>query len=467
MLPIQSIEGHMAIERTAHDKGLRFPGTKKFLSSLDHIIQLNTFLVFGASLVVLYHFQHQFGEIRAFMLASSWGVAFYYFTLCVLTFKAGFLLFLLYNYLRYRPVEPASDEALPHCTVIVPAFNEGSFVYKTLESILASDYPMEKLQVIAIDDGSSDDTWEWIQKAQAQWGNLVTAHKQARNMGKRHALYRGFKEGRGSVFVTIDSDSIVQPGTIRSLVSPFVTDPKCGAVAGNVRILNNRNTMIPKMLNVSFAFSFGLIRAAQSRLDTVICTPGALSAYRRDAVMHCLEEWIEQTFLGVKTDIGEDRAMTNMILKQGYNTKFQRTALVFTNVPETYRNLRRMFTRWERSNVRENVMMSKYAFSRFREGTRIPARILLVNQWLTILTAYPSLVVMVGIIAVYPRLFISSTIVSVFLFSLIPALYYSIRHNARGSLWIFTYNLFYSFALFWITPYAILTARRRGWLTRG
>lgn len=220
------------------------------------------------------------------------------------------------------------------------------------------------------------------------------------------------------------------------------------------------------MLNVSFAFSFGFIRSAQSTMKSVICTPGALSAYRKDAVMNCLNDWINQTFLGVNTDIGEDRAMTNMILKQGYNTLFQNNALVHTNIPETYKTLRKMFTRWERSNVRENIMMSRFAFGNFRKGNKLKPRVLLFNQWLTIISAYPSLIVMILIIFTYLRLFLSSTVISVATFSIIPALYYGIKHGKRHSVWIFTYNLFYTFTLFWITPFAIITANRRGWLTR-
>ena len=141
-------------------------------------------------------------------------------------------------------------------------------------------------------------------------------------------------------------------------------------VAGNVRVFNNQHAFIPKMLNVSFTFSFEFIRSAQSTLGSVLCTPGALSAYRKDAVMACLNDWINQTFMGQASDIGEDRAMTNMILKQGYNVKFQRNAYVYTNTPEKYKNLYKMFIRWERSNVRENIMMSKFAFKDFRKGRR-------------------------------------------------------------------------------------------------
>src|SRR5690606_24432804 len=233
-----------------------------------------------------------------------------------------------------------------------------------------SDYPTDKLQLLAIDDGSGDDTWEWMQKAKALLGDRVSICQQSHNQGKRHARYRGFNLASGGVVVRVDSDSIVEKDTLRNLVSPFVTNRECGAVAGNVRVLNNEKAIIPRMLNVSFVFSFEFIRSAQSVLGSVLCTPGALAAYRRKAVMTCLPEWISQTFMGKPTDIGEDRAMTNMILKQGYHVLFQRNAYVLTNIPEKFSGLHKMFTRWERSNVRENLMMSKFAFTPFRDGSR-------------------------------------------------------------------------------------------------
>src|SRR5690554_3908129 len=440
--------------------------TNTFLSLRDYGILINTLvLIFGAG-VLLYFLQHQFQEVQAIKFNSFWGSMLFYFTLTVLVSKVLFFLFLLYHYFKYKPIASVTDEELPTLTIIVPAYNEGFFVFDTLKSIAQSNYPKDKLQLIAIDDGSGDDTWDWMKKSKAELGDFLSIYQQPENKGKRHALYRGFNLASGDVFVTIDSDSIIDKNTLRNLVSPFLIDKNCGAVAGNVKIHNSKKAIIPKMLNVSFAFTFGFIRAAQSQMKTVLCTPGALSAYRKEAVMNCLEDWMNQTFLGVKTDIGEDRAMTNMIMKQGYNILFQSNALVYTNIPETYQKLRRMFTRWERSNVRENIMMSKFAFFKFRLKNTFEARILLINQWLKILTAYPALIAMILIIVFYPTLFFSSTIISVAIFSIIPALYYGINHSKRNSIWIFTYNIFYSLTLFWITPYAIITAGRRGWLTR-
>src|SRR5690606_22122319 len=155
------------------------------------------------------------------------------------------------------------------------------------------------------------------QQAKKKLGERLMILQQPHNQGKRHALYRGFNIGSGDVFVTVDSDSVVNADTLRNLVSPFVKNENCGAVAGNIQVLNNTKALLPKMLNVSFVLSFEFQRAVESRLNSVLCTPGALAAYKRDAVFACLPEWINQTFMGKPSDIGEDRAMTNMILKQG------------------------------------------------------------------------------------------------------------------------------------------------------
>jgi len=423
-------------------------------------------LMFGASFLV-YQLQPHFEKLHLERMNTSWGVIFTIVVTSLLIFKVCFLLYLFVLYLRYKPVKSVSDELLPACTVIVPAYNEGKLVWETLMSLAASNYPAEKLQLISIDDGSQDDTWSWMQKAKAQLGDRLEIYQQPHNQGKRHALYRGFHLATGEVFVTVDSDSVVKKDTLRNLVSPFITDEKCGAVAGNVRILNDQKALIPKMLNVSFAFSFEFIRSAQSKLGSVLCTPGALAAYRKDAVMECLPEWINQTFMGQPSDIGEDRAMTNMILKQGYHVLFQRNALVFTNIPEKYKNLYKMFIRWERSNVRENIMMSKFAFGKFREEQRTGARILLLDQWLKVIMAYPMTLLMIVLIVTHPVLFLSSAFLSLFIFSSIQVFFFAKRRNLSESFWAYPYSIFYTFTLFWITPYAIATANRRGWLTRG
>lgn len=431
----------------------------------DYLVLFSTFLLLSSSVWIVYNYypyfnytlDPKFGVIGEFFLGLS---------IVLLALEILFLSFLVYNYFKYKPIAPVDDQLLPITTVIVPAYNEGKLVYDTLHSLASSDYPIDKLEILAYDDGSKDDTWSWMQKAALELQGRIKIFKQPKNMGKRHALYAGFKAGKGDVFVTVDSDSIVKQDTLRQLVSPFSVDPLCGAVGGNVLVLNTQEGIIPKMLNVSFVFSFEFVRSAQSNLKTVLCTPGALAAYRRDAVLNILDPWINQTFMGVPSDIGEDRSMTNFILKQGFHVLFQKQAMVLTNTPMGYKGLYKMFIRWERSNVRENIMMSKFAFKNFRQGPVTGARILLINQWLKVLLAYPLTFLMLYFLVLYPVKSITTALVGILLFSSIQMLFYAKKYNVKDSFWAYSYSIFYTFALFWITPYAIATANKSGWLTR-
>lgn len=440
--------------------------TNKEQNGKNYVIIASTILLLLGGATLFYMLQPEFYAFNESRINSPLGLTFLVGTFALLIFKVCFLIYNAYLYLRYKPIESVSDELLPTCTVIVPAYNEGKLVYETLQSIANSDFPQHKIQILAIDDGSKDDTWEWMTKAKKELGDRLFIYQQPQNKGKRHALYRGFNLGTGEVFVTIDSDSIIKTDTLRNLVSPFVTDENCGAVAGNVRVLNHKNGILPKMLNVSFVMSFEFVRSAESELGTVLCTPGALAAYKSEAVFKCLPEWINQTFMGNPSDIGEDRAMTNMILKQGQKVLFQRNAVVLTDVPEKYQGLYKMFIRWGRSNVRENLVMAKYVFTKFRKESKLGARLLFANQFITIAMTYPFLLFMLFFIAVHPLLFLSSTLVGILIVSSFPVLFYAKRHNAAESLWAYSYSLLYTFGLFWIAPYAIATAGKSGWLTR-
>lgn len=436
------------------------------LKYTNKIILGLTFLLLFAGASLVYFLQPQFYEFNQSRMNSPMGLFFLIVTLLLILFKISFLIYNVYLYFRYKPIESVEDEFLPTCTVIVPAYNEGKLVWQTLLSIANSDYPTHKLQILAIDDGSQDDTWFWMNKAKKELGDRIYIYQQPENKGKRHALYRAFNLGTGEIFVTIDSDSVIKKDTLRNMVSPFVVDENCGAVAGNVLVLNNKKAILPNMLNVSFVMSFEFVRSAESELGTVLCTPGALASYRSSAVFKCLPEWINQTFMGEVSDIGEDRAMTNMILKQGMKVLFQRNAYVFTDVPEKYNGLYKMFIRWGRSNVRENLVMAKFVFTNFKKDSKTGARLLFINQFLTIIMTYPFMFFMFFFIFTHPLLFLSSTLFGILIVSSFSALFYAKKYSVSDSLWAYAYSIFYTFSLFWITPYAIATAGKKGWLTR-
>ncbi|BCS52180.1 chitin synthase [Geobacter sp. SVR] len=368
--------------------------------------------------------------------------------------------------LGYRPIPGCADELLPACTVVVPAYNEGRQVYVTLQSLAASDYPHDKLRLIAVDDGSVDDTWLWIQKAKEHLGDRLTIIRQPHNRGKRHALYAGFRQSAGDILVTVDSDSIVTADTLRNLVSPFVMDHRVGAVAGNVRVLNRDKGIIPRMLDVAFVYSFDFIRASQSMVGSVMCTPGALAAYRTNAVAAVLQEWLHQTFCGQPANIGEDRALTNLIIREGHHVLFQQNSLVYTEVPVTYANLCKMYLRWARSDVREILAMTRFIFTDFRRESMIGTRLNLLFNWIAIIKV-PVFTLVTGVaLTLHLATFGFGTVLGVILAASLAAVIYAWKFGTFDSLWAFVYG-FYSFlALSWIGPYALVTFHRSGWLTR-
>lgn len=372
-----------------------------------------------------------------------------------------------YLALTYRDMEYCSDQELPYVTVVVPAYNEGEQVLHTLRTLANGDYPAEKLQLVAVDDGSKDDTWHWMCEAGRELGDRVELVRMAANSGKRHALYQGFARAKGSVLVTVDSDSEVLPDTLRHLATPLARDPLCGAVAGNVRVLNHHQGLIPRMLQVSFVFSFDFIRAAQSRINTVTTTPGALAAYRDKAVRADLESWLNQHFCGRPANIGEDRALTNVVLKNGYHVNFARRAVVLTEVPLHYKGLCRMLLRWARSNLRETLAMTSFIFRRFRKTPALGARVELLIS-LFYLTAGEWLKLgALGVVLLSPLVMGVNLLLGSLLGGIIPALVYVLRHRDSNFLWAFPYTLFYMLALSWISLWALLTPHKNGWLTRG
>lgn len=368
--------------------------------------------------------------------------------------------------LKYKPIPSVSDDQLPTCTIVVPAYNEGRQVFDTLKSLAASNYPREKMQLIAVDDGSVDDTWQWIKQAKRILAVPVLTIRQPRNQGKRQALYDGFKRSTGKVLVTVDSDSMVAPDTLRNLVTPLALNPGIGAVAGNVRVLNQTQGIIPRMVDIVFVFSFDFMRASQSMVRTVTCTPGALSAYRKSAVTGVLDKWLNQTFLGRPANIGEDRALTNMILRQGYYVVFQQNAKVFTEVPVGYAQLCKMYLRWARSNVRETIAMTTFIFTRFRRGSMLGARINLVSDVLKLTVAQLFFLISWGLILWHPAIFGSKTIIGIVLGSSLSATIYAWKFGRFSSILAFIYGFFFFAALTWIKPYALITPHHSRWMTR-
>ncbi|EFL50035.1 Hyaluronan synthase [Solidesulfovibrio fructosivorans JJ]] len=371
---------------------------------------------------------------------------------------------------RYHAFPPAPDAALPTVRIVIPAYNEGAQVLSTIRSVMASDYPSGKMRVVCVDDGSRDDTWQWMARGAAEFPDRVRLLRLARNGGKRHALLAGLAGADEEAFVTIDSDSEIKPDTLRHLLSPLAASPKVGAVAGNVRVLNLAACgPIPKMLEVSFTLSFDFLRRGQSVYGGVLCTPGALAAYRASVLTPELAAWANQSFLGRPANIGEDRALSNIVLAKGYRVVYQHEAVVFTTLPEKYRGLCRMLLRWARSNVRESLVMARYLFRPLRRGDagagwlRLAGTVELV--FLPLTEAFKVALVLCFLLS--PLAMAQAAVVSCALAAVVPAVvYHRRRPGVFGWQWALCYSFFWLFGLSWISLWGLCSAGCSGWLTR-
>jgi hyaluronan synthase len=366
-------------------------------------------------------------------------------------------------WLLYRPFAAVRAEEAPPLTVIIPAYNEGAMVEHAIASVAAASYPRGRLQILAVDDGSTDDTWLYIQRAALRHPGLVTPIRLPANLGKRGALAEGFRRASGEIIVTVDSDSVIERGALLAIAGPF-RDARIGAVAGKVAVHNRRAGLIPRMLHVRFILSFDYLRSAQSVFRTVYCCPGALAAYRTSVVRQVLPAWERQTFLGAPCTYGEDRALTNDILARGYDTVYQRSAVVHTLVPETYAKLCRMFLRWDRSYIRE-----EFRFARIVWRRPLFPRLLAVYESTITNLRYPVAYASMALWAVN-ALTDPASLVRMLLAIMVVSFVYVLYYLRSERSWDFVFGILYAyfsfFALTWIFPYAALTVRARGWLTR-
>jgi hyaluronan synthase len=380
-----------------------------------------------------------------------------------ITMGSVLLLFRTSLWMLYRPFPPCPRDDAPSLTVVIPAYNEGAMVLQSITSVAAADYPHDRLEILAVDDGSTDDTWRYIRHAAARYPGLVTAVRQPENRGKREALALGFRRARGEVVVTLDSDSVVERGALLALAGPF-REARVGAVAGKVLVYNRRAGLIPRMLHVRYVLSFDLLRAVESVYGNVFCCPGALTAYRAAALREVLERWRTQTFLGARCTFGEDRALTNCLFEAGYDTVYQRTAVVRTLVPTRYVKLCKMLLRWDRSYVREEVRFARIVWRR-----PLRTRVIALYDRLVTNLRYPVYYASLGLLVVravehphtLPRILIALGLVSLF-----NMLYYLRTERSLDFVYGVLYTYVSFFTLFWIFPYAVLTVRARAWLTR-
>lgn len=231
----------------------------------------------------------------------------------------------------------------PSVSVLIPAWNEEVGIVKTIRSVLDTHYA--PLQIVVINDGSSDSTHEQISNFIALY--LPTARAGATleyinvpNGGKARALNRALLEATGEIVITIDADSVMDRGAISNLVRCF-NSPAVGAVAGNV-IVGNRRKQIEWMQQLEYLYGF-FFKRADSLFNSIYIVGGAAAAYRREVLLEM--GGFDHSI------ITEDIEMSTRILGHGYSTRYAADAVVYTEGPSDIKGLCNQRLRWKYGRI--------------------------------------------------------------------------------------------------------------------
>ncbi|MCA1727439.1 MAG: glycosyltransferase family 2 protein [Actinobacteria bacterium] len=358
----------------------------------------------------------------------------------------------------YRPSGERGHR--PMVSIIIPAFNEEACIAETIEASLGVDYPPELLEVIAVNDGSTDGTWARILETKARHPRLF-AIDLGRNYGKRAAMAEGVRRARGEVVCFVDSDSFLAADAVREIVQPFA-DPRVGAVVGHAEVANATTNWLTKMQQVRYYAAFRVIKGTESLLGgTVTCASGCCSAYRRDRILPELEGWETQTFLGRPATFGDDRALTNRVLRNN-RVVYQSSARSETMAPDSMRVFLRQQLRWKKSWLRESLYVCRYFWR------KNPLAALLTYASIM----FPFVAPLVVVHAVVARILSGGGdglwfyLIGTYSMALLYSLYYAFRR--QNGLWHhgLSFVAIYMSVLVFQTYWGIFTMRDNRWGTR-
>ncbi len=420
-----------------------------------YMFMISAFWLFMVSLIVV--------------LMRSESVLYFQFNKVLYLYSIITAIFLLSRYafaMFYKPV-PIDPNFTPGVTILIPCFNEEKWIQRTIMGCLNQNYPINKLEVIVIDDCSTDGSQQKIVEMVEKLKADPRYHVEGRlkyilrpeNTGKREVLAAGVLEAKHELVVFVDSDSFLEPFAIVNLVQPF-RDEDMGGVSGRTDIANTYTNTLTKMQAVRYYIAFRVMKAAEGFFDAATCLSGPLSCYRKSLVLENLDAWRGQKFLGQRATFGDDRSLTNFILRK-HRTTYQDTAVCNTIVPNTYSVFLRQQMRWKRSWLRESLIAARFMWK------KEPFMALSFYMGLVVPLAAP-LVVIYNLIwvplahRVFPTAFLVGMLMMALMMSFAQLLL------RRSTTWIYGiwFCIYYEFVLLWQMPVAWVTFWKSTWGTR-
>jgi hyaluronan synthase len=376
-------------------------------------------------------------------------------------------------------------------SVLIPIFNQEQMISDVIKAIDESTY--KNIEIIAVNDGSKDDTQKILEKLERTIPKLKVINK--KNEGKRKAVASGFNLSKGKFIVLVDSDSVIDKNGIAEFLKTFNENPRIGAAVGNARAWNSRKNILTKCQDVWYDFTFNISKACESIFGTVLCCSGCFSAYRREALAEFIPIWSqakiqnsddrELTSLAIskswakrelllafsnkaldsasRFDDAEDRVLTAQALVE-WRAVYVASAIVYTDVPENLRNFLNQQKRWKKGYLRTNFFVSGFFWNKH------PLMALIF--YLEFMSSF-TLPLVVVTVFLYEPIMLNQYLLplSYFLGIILMGLGEGIDskfRNPKSKNWIYKpiMNLISLFILSWIIVPALLSFRKDQWLTR-
>jgi len=254
---------------------------------------------------------------------------------------------------RYRPW--GSSAAGLTTSVIVPVFNEPEAVFRQALASVRANQPTE---LIAVVDGGNPD----VAAVAYDYCDRVLRIPKS---GKRAAIATGLAatDPGTDVVVVLDSDTIWGPAALQEMLRPFA-DPRVGGVTPRQAIFDTGSNPVRRFADWLEDLRYHLTVPAQSVFGQVGCLAGRTIAYRRTAFEPAVERLVGQSVLGVPLHVGDDRVLTNELLRNGWRTVYQSTALVTTDAPSDWWTFWKQQLRWGRSSQRETLLSLRWLWRR-------------------------------------------------------------------------------------------------------
>jgi cellulose synthase/poly-beta-1,6-N-acetylglucosamine synthase-like glycosyltransferase/peptidoglycan/xylan/chitin deacetylase (PgdA/CDA1 family) len=244
--------------------------------------------------------------------------------------RMGALVLAAHYHARSRRRRGWRPEVAMPVSAIVPAYNEAAGIARTVRALVDSDYP--QVEVIVVDDGSTDGTANAVARLRLPRVRVVRQP----NRGKPAAIQTGLAQARSDLIVLLDGDTVFEKDTIYRLVQPF-TDPSVGGVAGNAKV-GNRRGLLALWQHIEYVIGFNLDRRLYDLLRCMPTVPGAVGAFRRQALEHVGP-------LSGAT-LAEDTDLTMAVVASGWRVVYEEYARGWTEAPATLGQLWRQRYRW-------------------------------------------------------------------------------------------------------------------------